>query len=97
MIPASTLYEAVIKNPGKGKPTEVTYPVVAWDDAGHALIADTSAGKLVRASEDPNFGGLRPADVETGVDLLEIEELLQADIDPFLGRLAGFEDDDGSP
>jgi hypothetical protein len=35
-------------------------PVVAWDDAGFALVADLRAGRLVRAADDPVFVGLEP-------------------------------------
>lgn len=59
MIPETNGTMAVIEIPGGAKYYEKVVPVVAWDDDGHALVADDSSGRLVRAADELGFMELR--------------------------------------
>ncbi|MER7176799.1 hypothetical protein [Streptomyces mesophilus] len=59
MIPATEAYIARYKVETEQRTHYETRPVVAWDDAGFALVADTTKGRLVRANKYSNFAGLQ--------------------------------------
>ncbi|WP_199551413.1 hypothetical protein [Streptomyces sp. N35] len=59
MIPATEVYIARYKVETEQGTHYETRPIVAWDDTGYALVADTKKGRLVRANKDSNFAGLQ--------------------------------------
>lgn len=59
MIPAQHPYQARFKHAMNSGKTRYSHkPVIAWDDDGHALVADESRGCLVMASSYSNFDGV---------------------------------------
>jgi hypothetical protein len=54
----STGFAAILKADKGGTPMDLV-PVVRWDEDGHALIVDSRAGRLMRASDHPRFDGIR--------------------------------------
>lgn len=59
MIPATGPRLVARFRNGEGR--VMRWPVMAFDEDGHALIVDMRAGRLVRANSNPIFAGLELA------------------------------------
>lgn len=59
MLPAPEGWYAEFASDPNGR-VDFTEELVGWDDQGRPLIADTTTGQLVVASEQPGFAGVTP-------------------------------------